>query len=216
MQGSSGCRCAGDGDPAALTVRVGIFGGTFDPPHNGHLLAASDALEALELDVLWFVPNAAQPLKGAGHGSPVQRLEMTRLLTAGDERFAVDPIEVDREGVSYTVDTLADFANRLPRAARFLLIGADVAGTFDQWRDPKRIRELAEVVILQRPTDPSEVTAVSAHSAPRGLEGARWLETRRVELSSTEIRDRVRQGKSIRGFVPDAVAAYIAAARLYQ
>lgn len=166
--------------------------------------------------MLWFVPNAAQPLKGAGHGSPLQRLEMVRLLTGGDDRFAVDPIEVDREGVSYTVDTLAEFANRFPRATRFLLIGADAAGTFDQWREPQRIRDLAEVVALQRATDRSEGTSIASHSAPPVLEGARWLKTRRVDVSSTEIRDRVHQGKSIRGFVPDAVAAYIAAARLYQ
>jgi nicotinate-nucleotide adenylyltransferase len=216
VQRGSGCRGARGDNPAALTVRLGIFGGTFDPPHNGHLLAASDAIEALELETLWFVPNASQPLKGPGHGSPRQRLEMVRLLTAGDDRFAVDPVEVDRHGVSYTVDTLAEFASRFPRATRFLLIGADVAGTFDQWREPQRIRDLAEVVVLQRATDPGDGTAASAHSAPRGLEGARWLKTRRVDVSSTEIRDRVHRGKSIRGFVPDTVAAYIAAARLYQ
>ena len=197
-------------------MRLGIFGGTFDPPHNGHLLAASDAIEALELDTLWFVPNASQPLKGPGHGSPLQRLEMVRLLTGGDDRFAVDPIEVDRHGVSYTVDTLAEFATRFPKARRFLLIGADAAATFDQWREPQRIRDLAEVVVLQRATDPGNASAVSAHSAPPGLEGARWVKTRRVDLSSTEIRYRVHRGKSIRGFVPDAVAAYISAARLYQ
>jgi nicotinate-nucleotide adenylyltransferase len=196
-------------------VRVGIFGGTFDPPHNGHLLAASDAVEALDLDVLWFVPNAAQPLKGEGEGSPRQRLEMVRLMVGDDARFGVDPIEVDREGVSYTVDTLAEFASRFPKAHRFLLIGADAAGTFDQWREPQRIRDLAEVVVLQRAPG-GEAAALSAHVAPPALAGARWLKTRRVDVSSTEIRDRVQQGKPIRGFVPDAVAAYIAAARLYQ
>ena len=197
-------------------MRLGIFGGTFDPPHTGHLLAASDAVEALELDTLWFVPNAAQPLKGPGHGSPAQRLEMVRLLAADDERFEVDPIEVERQGVSYTVHTLAEFERRHPLATRYLFIGADVVGTFDQWREPQRIRELAEVVVLHRASTPPGGGAVTSHSAPAGLAGARWLETRRVDISSTEIRDRVLQGKSIRGFVPDAVAAYIAAARLYQ
>ena len=103
-----------------------------------------------------------------------------------------------------------------PSATRYLFIGADVVGTFDQWREPQTIRELAEVVVLHRASALPGGTPVTSHSAPPGLAGARWLETRRVDISSTEIRDRVQQGKPIRGFVPDAVAAYIAAARLYQ
>ena len=197
-------------------MRLGIFGGTFDPPHNGHLLAASDAVEALALDVLWFIPNASQPLKGAGQGSPLQRLEMVRLLAGDDDRFGVDPVEVEREGVSYTVDTVAEYANRFPAATRYLLVGADVIATFEQWREPRRIRELAEVVILERATT-AGVSPAPGDGDPAGmLHGAPRLITRRVDVSSTEIRDRVQHGKSIRGFVPDAVAAYIAAARLYQ
>jgi nicotinate-nucleotide adenylyltransferase len=195
-------------------VRLGIFGGTFDPPHNGHLLAASDAIEELTLDVVWLVPNASQPLKGRGHGSPVQRLEMVRLLVEGDSRFAVDPVEIERQGVSYSVDTLAQFAQRFPEADRFFFIGADAAMTFDQWREPRRIRELAEVVVLQRST--GQPDRDQADATPISLAGVRWLRTRRVDVSSTEIRERVRLGKPIRGFVPDTVAAYIAAARLYQ
>jgi nicotinate-nucleotide adenylyltransferase len=201
-------------------VRLGIFGGTFDPPHNGHLLAATDAAEALDLDVVWFVPNATQPLKGAGHGSPRQRLEMVRLLADDESRFGVDAVEIEREGLSYTVDTLADFARRFPRAIRFLFVGADITGSFEQWREPERIRELAELVILQRATAPpgeaSQPPAGEGVAVPEALRGARWLRTRRVDISSTEIRDRVRQGRSIRGFVPDAVAEYIAAAELYR
>ena len=198
-------------------MRLGIFGGTFDPPHIGHLLAASDAIDRLDLDVMWLVPNATQPLKGAGQGSPLQRLEMVRLLAAGDDRFDVDPVEIERQGISYTVDTVGEFARRFPNAARFLLIGADVTATFDQWREPQRIRELVDVVILQRGNDGAdEVIAPGTDSPSSPLAGARWLPTRRVDISSTEIRERVRRGKPIRGFVPDAVAAYIAAASLYQ
>ena len=197
-------------------MRLGIFGGTFDPPHIGHLLAASDAVDALTLDVLCFVPNAAQPLKGPGHGTPTQRLEMVRLMAGDEARFAVDPIEVEREGLSYMVDTLAEFERRHRDATRFLFIGADVAGSFDQWREPQRIRDLAEVVGLQRALGKGSGPGITTETAPAALAGARWLETRRVDVSSTEIRHRVQQGKSIRGFVPDAVAAYIAAARLYQ
>ncbi len=198
-------------------MRLGIFGGTFDPPHTGHLLAASDAIEALDLDVMWFVPNATQPLKGAGQGSPLQRLAMVRLLVGEDRRFGVDSSEVEREGLSYTVDTVGEFAARFPDASRFLFIGADVTATFDQWREPQRIRELVELVILRRASDPDESEAPNGTDGPPSpLAGVRRLPTRRIDVSSTEIRDRVRRGKSIRGFVPDAVAAYIAAASLYQ
>ena len=198
-------------------MRLGIFGGTFDPPHIGHLLAASDAMEALDLDVMWLVPNATQPLKGAGLGSPLQRLEMVRLLADGDDRFKVDPVEIERQGISYTVDTVGEFARRFPMAARFFLIGADVTATFEQWREPERIRELVEVVVLQRGNDETEeVIAPGPGLRKSPLAGARRLPTRRVDISSTEIRERVRRGKPIRGFVPDAVAAYIAAASLYQ
>ena len=199
-------------------TRLGIFGGTFDPPHNGHLLAATDAAEVLGLDVLWFVPNATQPLKGAGQGSPADRLEMVRRLAAPNPGFAVDPLEIEREGLSYTVDTLLAFAERFPSAQRFLLIGADVTGTFSRWRQPERIRELAEVVILQRPgaDGAADTEAGGSSDTGAGLDGARRLRTRRIDLSSTEVRERVRAGKPIRGFVPDAVAEYIAAAGLYR
>jgi nicotinate-nucleotide adenylyltransferase len=141
---------------------------------------------------------------------------MVRLLVGDDARFGVDPVEVNREGVSYTVETLAEYANRFPGATRYLLVGADVMATFAQWREPQRIRELAEVIVLERATGSADATTSADPDLPGAMAGARRLLTRRVDVSSTEIRDRVHGGKSIRGFVPDAVAAYIAAARLYQ
>ena len=204
-------------NPSGSLSRVGIFGGTFDPPHIGHLLAVTDAAEALALDRVWFVPNAIQPLKGAGQGSPHDRLEMVRRLVGEDVRFSVDSIEIDRAGPSYTVDTLSEFRRRHPDAARFLIVGADVTATFDRWRDPRGIRELAEIVVLQRAGEGGRSEVQEAASrAGNILADARWLETRRIDISSTEIRGRVRAGKSIRGFVPDAVAEYIAAAGLYR
>ena len=199
-------------------TRLGIFGGTFDPPHNGHLLAATDAAEALGLDRVWFVPNATQPLKGPGYGSPADRLAMVRLLVGPDSRFGVDALEIERDGLSYTVDTVAAFAARYPDASRFLLVGADVKATFSNWREPRRIMQLAELVILQRAPDirDDEADAGTRDVADPYLDGVRRLHTRRVDMSSTEIRDRVRTGKPIRGFVPDAVAEYIAAAGLYR
>ena len=212
-------------------MRIGLFGGTFDPPHVGHLLAASDAFDALSLDRLVFIPNAVQPLKEAHHASSKQRLEMVRALIGDDPRFEVDPIEIDRTGLSFTVDTVASYAERFPHAERFLLVGADVLATFAQWREPERVRELAELVVLQRgeggvtldgPLAAERKLRQAAAGSPRqsvavaAMRPPRFLETRRIDVSSTEIRERVRSGNSIRGFVPDAVAAYIAAAALYQ
>jgi nicotinate-nucleotide adenylyltransferase len=189
-------------------VRLGIFGGTFDPPHVGHLLAAVDAVEQLELDRLVLVPAAVQPLKtNQVRTPPEHRLAMTRLLVAGDERFEVDPIEIERTGLSFSVDTLAAFAERHPAAERFFLVGADVLGTFDRWREPARVLGLATLVVLTR--DAGDEGPVLPASALR-------LPTRRVDVSSTEIRARAAAGRSLRGFVPEPVAAYIAAHGLYR
>jgi nicotinate-nucleotide adenylyltransferase len=190
-------------------VRIGLLGGSFDPPHNGHLLAAGDACEALALDRLLFIPAAVQPLKvGQTSAPPNDRLEMVRLLVDGESRFDVDPIEIDRGGLSYTVDTLATFAGRWPSAELFWLVGADVLKSFAQWREPRPQTERATGLVVQRAGRASALTTMA------GL--LRADATRRIDISSTEIRQRAREGKSIRGFVPDAVAAYIAAQRLYR
>jgi nicotinate-nucleotide adenylyltransferase len=187
-------------------VRLGIFGGSFDPPHVGHLLVVADAVDALRLDHLTFVPAAVQPLKaGQASAGPRDRLEMVRLLVGDDPRFSVDPIEIEREGLSYTVDTLAALAERHPESERFFLVGTDVLAAFTKWREPARVLRLATLAVMQRAGDSGPVPA-----------GAVRVETRRVDVSSTEVRERVRVGRTIRGFVPEAVAAYIAAHRLYR
>jgi len=192
-------------------VRLGIFGGTFDPPHIGHLLAASDAFEQLELDRLLFVPAAVQPFKQHEvKASAAQRLRMVELMIAGDPRFAADPVEIDRKGLSYTVETLGVLASRDPGARRFLLIGEDLAGEIATWRDAERIAELAEVVVLAR------TSSESGESGEAGRVPLTRIASRRIEISSTEIRTRVLAGKSIHGFVTEAVAGFIEAAGLYR
>lgn len=192
-----------------MSSRIGLLGGSFDPPHNGHLLAAGDAFEALSLDRLIFIPAAVQPLKvGRASATPAQRLRMVELLVDGDERFEVSRIEIDRGGLSYTVDTLAAFSAQWPSAQLFWLIGADAIQSFSRWRQPERIVELATVVVMQRAGD--------AIQAPEVPGSPQWLASRRFDISSTEIRARVKQGKSIRGFVPDAVGEFIAAEQLYR
>ena len=188
-------------------MRIGVFGGTFDPPHIGHLLAASDAYDALGLDRVLFIPAAGQPLKSAIMASPADRLAMVERLVAGDPRFAVDPIEIERGGLSFTVDTLRALHERWrPEGALalVLLLGADAAATLPQWREPAEVAALAEVVVLSRTGGGTDAAA------------GRTIDTRRVDVSSTEIRARVAAGKSIRGFVPEPVAAYIEGRRLYR
>jgi len=196
-------------------VRIGLLGGSFDPPHIGHLLAAGDAYDALSLDRLVIIPAAVQPLKGRQTVAPAsQRLAMVRALVEGDARFDVSTIEIDRGGLSYTVDTLTALAEQWRHAELFWLVGADVIGSFAKWRDPARIAELANLVVLTRTGNgmgedrPPDLSSLPG--APRALP------SRRIDISSTEIRERVRAGKSIRGFVPDAVADLIAAERLYR
>jgi nicotinate-nucleotide adenylyltransferase len=192
-------------------VRLGIFGGSFDPPHLGHLLAVIDAAETLRLDEVRFVPAAVQPFKvGRSTATPAQRLAMTQRLVAGVPGFVADGTEIERSGLSFTVDTLAAMAAASPTAERFLLLGADAFALFDQWRDPQRILSLASIAVLVRGGD------VMPDVGSREGAGVQLLETRRVDISSTELRARVADGRTIRGFVPDAVADYIAEHRLYK
>ena len=190
-------------------MRLGLLGGSFDPPHIGHLLTAGDALEALALDQLVFIPTGVQPLKvGRQVAAPEHRLAMARLMVENDARFAVDSIEIEREGLSFTVDTLAAYAARYPDAERFLIVGADILPTFHQWRLPERIAQLATIAVLKRMDGTPDVSSIPGRTV--------LLPTRRIDISSTEIRQRVRDGKTIRGFVPEAVDAYITAQRLYR
>jgi nicotinate-nucleotide adenylyltransferase len=187
-------------------VRLAVLGGTFDPPHLGHLLAASDAFERLSLDRLLFIPAASHPFKGGSVGAtPPQRLDMLALLIADDARFGIDAIEIERPGLSYTVDTLVDLARRYPDAERFFLIGEDLVDQLPTWRSPDRITQLAEIVVLARGDEPDATTGAF-----------RRLGTRRIDVSSTEIRARARAGLPLHGFVPDAIAAYIRDAGLYR
>ena len=189
-------------------MRLGVYGGSFDPPHVGHLLVATDAAEALGLDRVMWVPTAEQPLKpGRATAPAARRLEMVAAASAGDARFVPSAIEIDRGGLSYTVDTLEAFAAEHPDAERFLLIGMDSLATFDRWRAPDRIAALAQIAVLHRS---------SGADAPPLRPGMRLVTTRRVDVSSTEVRERVRAGKPIRGFVPDPVAAIIERSGLYR
>ena len=187
-------------------MRLGVLGGSFNPPHIGHLVIASDAYEALGLDKLLIVPAAANPLKAtdAGAPTPAQRLDMAKLTFAGDARFEVSAMEIERGGLSYTVDTLETLAAERPGVELILLLGVDAVGALDRWKRPERIRELAKLVALGRGDE--------AGSLPGDVQR---VTTRRIDVSSTEIRSRVAAGKSIRGFVAESVERFISTAKLY-
>jgi nicotinate-nucleotide adenylyltransferase len=183
-------------------VRIGIFGGSFDPIHHGHLLAAVSLGETLGLDEVRLVVAARQPLKKDGHGAAAQdRAAMVELAVRGAERLVASRAELARAGPSFTVDTLRAFRAERDDAELVLLLGADAARDLPGWREPDAIRGLARIEIFAR-GDAGD--AGGAHRVPR------------VDISSTDIRARVRLGRSIRYWVPDAVADYIAAHRLYR
>jgi nicotinate-nucleotide adenylyltransferase len=190
-------------------VRIGVYGGTFDPPHIGHLLLAADARDALDLDRLIFVPAGAQPFKvdAPALASAQDRLEMVRLAVADDAHYMVEDAEINRKGLSYTVDTLEQLSGRHAGAELFLLMGEDALEGFPKWRNPERIRALAKLAVMTR---------AEQRVRPSAVEGVLRVSTRRVDVSSTEIRQRLHEGKSIKGFVPEGVERFIEARGLYR
>src|SRR6059058_2555050 len=198
------------GRPDDVAVRIGVFGGTFDPPHVGHLLLAADACDALGLDRLIFVPAGVQPFKvdTPAVASPLDRLEMVRLAVSDDANYTVEAAEINRKGLSYTVDTLELLSEKFSGGTLFLLLGEDALGSFDEWRAPDRIRALATVAVMRRAGG-----EVASRRLPPGVQE---VSTRRVDVSSTEVRARLREGKSIKGFVPESVERFIDARGLYR
>ncbi|MFW7415586.1 nicotinate-nucleotide adenylyltransferase [Demequina sp. SO4-18] len=186
--------------------RVGVLGGTFDPIHHGHLAAASEVCAELRLDQVLLVPANGQPFKQGFDSAPAEdRLEMCRLAVQGDERFAVSPVDIERGGITYTVDTLTDLRAQLPEASLYFITGADALARFDEWRDAERLSDLAQFVGVTR----------AGHSFPESDAAHAWVEVPELAVSSTDIRRRVRAGAPIRYLVPRAVADYIAHHDLY-
>jgi nicotinate-nucleotide adenylyltransferase len=185
---------------------IGLLGGSFDPIHNGHLIVGQVASEALGLDELRFVPAREQPFKQGRHGAPAaDRAAMLQLALEGAPALGVDPLELTRRGPSYTVDTLRRLRAREPAAEFVLLLGADAAQELSAWREAEEIPKLARVVVFARPGSP--IPNLSSISSTIAVPA--------VDISATDIRRRVREGRPIRGWVPEAVSRYIAAHRLY-
>lgn len=201
-------------------MRVGLFGGSFNPVHFGHLLLAECCREQRRLEQVLFLPAAVPPHK-LDHQltSAKARVEMLELAIAGQEAFAVNPYEVDRGGVSYTVDTLRHFRSEHPDLELFFLLGADMLADLPNWREADQICGLASLIVVGRPgiVEPS-FDGLSALATPEEIDSIRRrrVEMPQVDLSSTEIRRRVGEGLSIRYQTPRAVEKYIETHRLYR
>lgn len=192
-------------------MKLGLLGGTFDPPHIGHLIAAQDALQVLSLERVLLVPAARPPHKGDRAITPAaDRLAMLRLAAAADVRFEVDTRELNRSGPSYTVETVRELAAGGDELV--LLLGTDQYAEFETWREPEEIRRLARIGVLRRAGE-----AVQQIAAMQTSPGSLYdVPVTRVDISSTQIRAAVAEGRSIRYLVPDAVAEYIDAHGLYR
>jgi len=188
----------------ALTPRIGVFGGTFDPVHVGHLAIALAALESVPLDRVLFVPVRRSPLKDRDPlASIADRVTMLEAAIANEPRFAISRAELEREGVSYTVDTLEQLR---PEGALFLILGSDALADLGRWRAPDRVRELATILVAARPGAPE----------PDAMHRARAFDAPRLDISSRELRARAARGMSLRYLVPDAVWEHIKKRGLYR
>ena len=188
-------------------MKLGIFGGTFDPIHLGHLRAAETAREAAGLDQVAFLPAARSPYKGDPVSPALDRYAMVALATAGHDAFVAADLELQREPPSYTVDTVRALRQARPEDVLFLIVGSDTVAELPGWRESARIFAECTVVAVARPGEPAPTGAGS---------DVMWVEGPALPVSATEVRRRVLDGRSIRFLVPDAVADYIAKRGLYR
>lgn len=201
-------------------MRVGVFGGTFDPVHLVHLIIAEQCREQANLDQVWFIPAARPPHKQDRQLTPfAQRVEMLQLATAGHAAFRVDELEKDRPGLSFTADTLEELHRRHVDAELFLIIGSDCLPDLPRWHEPARIVGAATLAIVARPgwtVWPAERLRVALQIAPDKPFRHVVISMPLIDVSSSDLRQRVAGGRSIRYFAPRAVECYIENHHLYQ
>lgn len=193
------------------TGKIGLFGGSFDPVHVGHLIIANDALEQGQLDAIWFLPAGHSPLKNRGPlASGQARREMLRLATSNFPFFRVEPLELEREGKSYSVESVEQLQSEHPDARFFWILGADQFSRLDQWHRVDRLSEGVTFLVYERPGE-----VLRAPDLPGIQLSWQSLRPRFLSISSTEIRQRIAEGREYHPFVTPAVAAYIEMHRLY-
>jgi nicotinate-nucleotide adenylyltransferase len=195
-------------------VRIGLYGGTFDPIHLGHLRAAENAREALGLELVAFVPSAVPPHRASPRSTAEDRLAMTRLATAPYPTFAAWDDELRRSGPSYTVETVAALVEARATDSFVLVVGADTWPEIPLWREPERLLSLVEVAVVERPGFAS--SGAEPQTPFAGARGVRRVNGLGLPLSASAIRERARAGASVRFLVPDAVADYISERGLYR
>jgi nicotinate-nucleotide adenylyltransferase len=201
-------------------MRIGVFGGTFDPIHLGHLILAEQCREQGELDQVWFIPAARPPHKLDRELTPfAQRVEMLNLAIAGNSAFKVEEIERDRPGPSYTADTLDGLRRQYPREDWRLLIGSDTLMDLPNWHEPARVIQQASLLVMVRtghpvPTEQALRTVFSETQLPTLR--LRVVQAPQIDISSRDLRRRASERRSLRYQVPRAVGCYISNKNLYQ
>lgn len=190
---------------------VGLFGGSFNPPHVAHLIVAEIVRDQFDLDEVWWIPNATPPHKSNEQLADVNhRLAMTRQVVDPNPTFRLCDLEIEREGVSYTVETLRVLQAQYPETTFALIIGSDSLDHFAEWHRPDEIAERVSLIVYKRPG------AIDAVAEPRFANHVRYVAAPIMEVSGTEVRARCRAGRSIRYLVPDAVRTYIETHGLYK
>jgi len=193
-------------------LRIGLFGGVFNPPHVGHLICAQEAHAQLDLDVVVWVPVGHAPHREIPHDpGPEARLQMCDYATAADERFGLSRIEIDRDGPSYTADTLRELRERSPGDELVLILGGDQAAALPTWHEPGEVMRLAAIGVAERAGSDRALVerAIGDHAE------LRFFLMPRIDVSSTMVRERAASGQPIRYLVPDKVANFIGAQSLY-
>ncbi|MDQ3850850.1 MAG: nicotinate-nucleotide adenylyltransferase [Actinomycetota bacterium] len=197
-------------------ARFGILGGTFNPPHVAHLVCASEAAHQLDLDRVVLMPVARPPHKEiVAEPGPEERLALCRLATAGDARLAVSRLEIDRGGPSYTVDTLRELHARAPEDDLTFIVGADMALGLPTWHDPQGVLGLARIAVAQR-SGAAREDIVARLAETSAATDVAFFDMPRLDVSSSDVRRRVSEGRPIRYLVGGAVAERIERARLYR
>lgn len=200
------------GPEPARRERLGVFGGTFDPPHVGHARVAADVADALGLERVLWIPAGVPPHKPERDVSPADvRLEMVGAAVRSDPRFEASAIECERPGPSYTADTLEALRRAMPEAELVLILGADQFADMASWREPERILRLAELAVMDR----EGASARLARPDLAGAERARFVPVRRVDVSSTLVRQQAAEGRDVTELVPPGVAEIIEREGLY-
>ena len=196
-------------------MRVGILGGAFNPPHIGHLVCAQEAFVQLELDRVLFMPVGVPPHREIEQDPGAEvRLEMVELAVADDGRFETSRAELDRDGPSYTSDTLEQLAKESPDDELFVILGGDQAAALASWHEPEKVLERSTVAVFERLSWGRNAIGIKIGRLP-GARKVRYLDMPLIQVSSSAIRRRVREGTPIRYLVPDKVADYISSHDLY-